>query len=472
MSDVSGAVYTYGDIIVEPYKFEKVIKLKITSELNEHSKLVISGILPEEKMDEYVENASGNEVITVSIKKGEGKSIIFTGMVTNILVEASMDVRSLTVEALSITYKMDIKKKKRSFQNKSTLYSGIFNKITGEYANSQAIDEASKGANIGGLLVQYNETDWEFIKRLASHFNAPLVPAPKVPGVKYYIGVPNQQDKVNLEEFNYSIKKDLKGYRVKSENDITYLSEQNLVSYVITSNKILDLCSIVIFKGRNLYVYRCEINMDNGVLLNKYILRDFKGLSRRKILNYGISGASLFGHILDVSKDRVKVSLDIDKGGAPGTMWFPYSTVYSSPDGSGWYCMPEVGDKIRLYFPNENEKKAFVVSSVNMNSSDSTKRCDPSVKSIATKYGKQIVFQPGAVEIVANGNLLVRLSDDGGIEINSDKKIVLDAKEDIEINSKTKIILQGEEEVKLTQASANMTIKDDVTISGEKVKMQ
>lgn len=32
----------------------------------------------------------------------------------------------------------------------------------------------------------------------------------------------------------------------------------------------------------------------------------------------------------------------------------------------------------------------------------------------------------GVVEIIGNGNLFMRLIDDGGIEVKSDKKIVLD----------------------------------------------
>jgi hypothetical protein len=33
------------------------------------------------------------------------------------------------------------------------------------------------------------------------------------------------------------------------------------------------------------------------------------------------------------------VKLHIDSGHDAGAMWFAYSTVYSSPDGSGWYSL-------------------------------------------------------------------------------------------------------------------------------------
>ncbi|OOM18513.1 hypothetical protein CLSAB_06280 [Clostridium saccharobutylicum] len=103
---------------------------------------------------------------------------------------------------------------------------------------------------------------------------------------------------------------------------------------------------------------------------------------------------------------------------------------------------------------------------------DSSKRSDPSVKSISTKYGKEIVMSPGSVEIIGNGNLLMKMTDDGGIEVNSNKKIILDAKDDIEINGGAKVQIKGHKGIKLTQADASMTIKNDVTMSGGKVNVQ
>ena len=81
-------------------------------------------------------------------------------------------------------------------------------------------------------------------------------------------------------------------------------------------------------------------------------------------------------------------------------------------------------------------------------------------------------MKPGAVEIIGNGNLLMRLTDDGGIEVKSNKKIILDAKQDIEITGGGKVSIQGSTGVALTQGAANINIKDDVTMSGGKVKIE
>lgn len=466
-------IYTYADISVSDYQFERITELSLVKEMNEHVKLSISGVIPENLLDKYVEQADANDMIEVILDDEERSQILFKGIITNMSVHAINDVRYLRIEALSSTIKMDICKESRSYQNKQLTYGNLFKDIVSSYPNSDVIADVLEGKAIGDLLVQYKETDWNFLKRLASHFHTMLIPMSSHQGVKLYVGAPTLGEPLELDEYNYSIRKDLREFQLKSKNGVNDLDEQNSISYTVYSHKVFELGSTVRFKQRTLYVSRVETTMENGLLNNQYVLRDRKGLSCRTEYCYALAGTSLFGSILDVAKDKVKVKLAIDQGqSVQEAMWFSYSTVYSSPDGSGWYCMPEVGDEVRLYFPDEQEKNAFAASSVDTESSDPVKRSDPSVKSISTKYGKQIVFKPGSVEIIGSGQLLMRLTDDGGIEINSDKKISLTAAEDIEITGGAKILIQGEAGIEMIQANASLKIEDDVTMNGGKVNVE
>ncbi|WP_297423988.1 phage baseplate assembly protein V [Clostridium sp.] len=469
-----GYVYTYGDILVLPYKFEKITKLNITREINEHAKLYISGVIYDEDVDKYVEVAEDDESIKVSVKDYEGNiTDLFEGIVTSISINATDDVRVLEVEALSRTILMDIEKKSRTFQNENNTYEDVFNQINSGYSSAQVFDAVTNEAKIDKLIAQYHETDWELIKRLSSHFNGGVVAECQLTEIKYSLGASGDRKDYNIDEFNYSIKKGLQEYRIKSSNENYDLDNINLISYEIATNRIMNLYSKVKFKERSLCVYRCEIEMVNGELLNKYTLRDEKGMKVRKIYNNKLVGMSLNGSILDTKNDVVKVNLDIDGNqDKAAARWFPYSTVYSSEDGTGWYCMPEIGDAVRLYFPDHEEKNSYVISSVNLKSKKSEKRSNPDDKNIGTKYRKQIIMKPGEVDIIANENLLMRMTDAGGIEVKSDKKIIFDAKDDIEITGKAKIIIQGDTSIDLNQASANININDNVTASGAKVKIE
>lgn len=467
-------MYTQADILVSPYKFQKITKLKLVRELNEHAKLFISGIIDEENVDKYVETADEQSSISIRVKDDKSDvTSIFQGLVTNIKINVDKDVRTLEIEALSRTFLMDLKTKDRTFQNENFSYGDILGIVNTSYSSLQMMDNITNGKKIDKLIVQYKETDWEFVKRLASHFNVPVVPECQLDDTKYSLGVSGACKTYDIYNYNYSVKKGLQEYKLHSENDVNGLDDLNLISYEVTTSKIMYLYNLVNFKGRKLYIYKSEMELTNGVISNKYILRDDKGIKVRRIYNNKLIGISLKGNILDTKNDRVKINLDIDgKQNKGEARWFSYSTVYSSPDGSGWYCMPEVGDAIRLYFPDNEDKNAYAISSTNLKSSNSEKRSDPSVKSIGTKYGKEVVMKPGAVEIIGNGNLLMRLTDDGGVEIKSNKKIILDAKQDIEITGGTKVSIEGNNGVDLTQGVAKINIKDDVTMSGGKVKIE
>lgn len=469
-----GYEYTQGDILISPYKFLKIKKLKLTREINEHAKLYISGIISDENSDKYVEEADENDIVKVSVKDDEDNiTDLFEGIVTNISINVRSNVRTLEIEALSQTFLMDIKKNSCTFQNEEFTYEDIFRKINSGYNDIIIVDNVTNRAKIDKFLVQYKETDWEFLKRLASHFNVGLVPACHLSGIKYSIGWAGGGKGYNLTEFNYSIKKGLREYKVKAYNEDYDLDDINLISYEITTNKIINLYDDVAFNGRKLMVYKCEIQMIDGVLSNKYILRDERGMKVRKIYNDRIVGVSLQGRVLSAQKDEVKVSLEID--GSPtereGVKWFKFATIFSSPDGTGWYCMPEVEDVVRLYFPDNVEKHAYVINSLHYpySTSNESRRTDPAVKSFSTKYGKEIVMRPGGIDIISGGNSM-SLDDGGGIEVSSNKQISMSGSS---INiSGGDVSIHGAGGVTLSQSGASIVVKNDVVMSGGKINTQ
>ena len=58
---------------------------------------------------------------------------------------------------------MDLEKN-RSFQDKHMTYGKLLRKIVSSYEGGDIIDHLSDGKEIEELFVQYQETDWEFLK--------------------------------------------------------------------------------------------------------------------------------------------------------------------------------------------------------------------------------------------------------------------------------------------------------------------
>lgn len=74
-----------------------------------------------------------------------------------------------------------------------------------------------------------------------------------------------------------------------------------------------------------------------------------------KFYNDIVSGMSLLGEVAKDDKEVVYVKLDIDEGEG-GTYPYPFRPE----TGNMMYCMPQVGTKVSLYFPNCDEKNAMV----------------------------------------------------------------------------------------------------------------
>lgn len=114
--------------------------------------------------------------------------------------------------------------------------------------------------------------------------------------------------------------------------------------------------------------------------------------------------------------------------------------VYSTPDETGWYCIPEVGDSIRLYAPNEHDKQVYVASAVHLPLVSGPERSNPDFKSIMNKQRKEVLFTPETLLITNNNGMSIGLSDQEGIKIVSDKAIMIQSDASVDITSTTSTI--------------------------------
>ena len=131
--------------------------------------------------------------------------------------------------------------------------------------------------------------------------------------------------------------------------------------------------------------------------------------------------------------------------------------------------MPEIGDAIRMYIPDNDEKNAYVISSVDLECRNEAMRSNPDHKSLSTKYGKKILLKPGEIDIFSGGNSMI-LNDEKGIIIDTDKNITMTG-EKIKING-DEVTIIGKNGVKLIQASASIDIDNDITMDGFKINAQ
>ncbi|MFC5987847.1 contractile injection system protein, VgrG/Pvc8 family [Marinicrinis lubricantis] len=461
----------YGHIrLVMPYELQSLSRLDIVQEAGEHARLLLTGIIPEEMRDSYIEQASSSDQVEVYvIEEGGADKPIFKGVVSEISVQTVRGIYYLELQGVSYTSLLDLKLHTRSFQDASMSYERLIDQVIGAYDGSDCIDYASNASVLGGFTLQYLETDWQFLKRMASHFGAVLVPEKAANAPKFYFGLPEgRRQKLDDEPFivdrRLSQYRTLKAYGGGGQ-------EADFTCYTVVTEKEFALGDKVLFQGGELAVVACISRLSEGVLKHEVVLAPEQGIRQRRLFNEKMIGAALQGKIIEVSGTQVKVHLDIDGSQSANTAClFPYASVYTAEGNSGFYCMPQTGDSVKLYIPSAKEADALAISSVRTGGSASPKMADPSTKYWGTNHGKELMFGGDAVSLTAKeGSLFIKLDQSEGIQIQSDKTILFHSDEEMEIESETKLELKAQEAIYFLCQDSSVVMDGNTDIVGNQI---
>lgn len=442
-------VSTYEDIeLVWPYPLIHLDKLTIKHKGNDHARLYFTGMIAEEQAQKYIQQVSHTDEVVV--KFGRDKDILFSGRIENAELQASQGVHYVSVEAISFTANMDIEKRSRSFQDANMTYVQLINTIVGAYPQGDYIDRASNGQAIGQISIQYLETDWEFIKRMASRLHAVVFPDLKGKGARFWLGTPQSRKSVTIDHLPSVLRMDVDSYRLITENDGTDVSEADYTFCEFESTESHDLGTLVQLKGRSYVITVREIYLDRGVLKFQYTAQPEKSIRQRLVRNLDLIGAAFTGKIIDVTQNTVKIHLDIDKNqDKEKAHWF----AYSADANSVMYLMPQIGARAQLHFPSAVEEEAIVISSVRVNpvtaeggQKQTKKMADTTVKSLATNVGKDVTLGVGDITFSAvDGVLDLKMDDGDGITFLSNSTIMLAADETLEISGMKELSVKAEE---------------------------
>lgn len=460
--------------LVSPYEIQQLSELKIVKKMNDHVYIYFTGIVPEEKKDSYVEKATANDKIEVAqMADGSKVRTLFKGLVSNVGIRFVKGVYYIDVEGLSHTCEMDVKLKSRSFQDKNMLYKDIIEKVIKDYSGADFKDCASKGSKLDKFIVQYTETDWQFIKRMASHFNTVLVPNVDADGPKFWFGLPGEKDGKLPEDFHYTSRKDVARYMNLSQNDVDGLEDRDFTYCEAESGNFLDLGWKVKFKEKSMIVVEATAIIKGSTLKYEYVLAPEQSMKQARMDNILVTGAEIEGKILEVKDDTVKVHLEIDKEqNKAEAYWFKYATTYTTEGNSGWYCMPEVGDSVKLYVPTKRDESAFVVNSVRKDGKTCPKTADPEIKYLETNHGKYMKLgKKDLVFTAKEGQMVITLDEDKGVEIKSDKLISVKAEKDITIDVDKNIKMTAGETIYVCCNGSSIIMNGDTNIKGSLVKV-
>lgn len=462
-------------IEIRPFPLLNILSVKCCKKVNEHGTLFFAGHIGAEN-EEYclaIAMQANLQADVVLTDEDGNNEFFFRGIVSELQIQTENDVRTLSGTIKTGSYLMDQTKHVRSFQSDNITYDKILNTLGMSYQNTSFIMTAGSGECIQGLILQYFETDWEFAKRLATHFHTVLVPDDKMGGVRFNFGIPDMGCTIDIQTKYYSVKSDINRFLWGHNNGLDALTEMDSVFYTIESREVYRIGTQITLNGKSLFVYSIDTELVGKELLHLYYLLPKSGFQVPQNYNDNSIGISLSATVAEVAKDDVKIKIAGDENENSGTRWFPYSTIYSTQDGTGWYCMPEIGDVVRLYVPCADETTAYAISSTHLQSRDENERINPDYKSIMNKQKKEILFMPGALVMTNNKGMSITLSDKEGISISSNKAIIINSQTSINISSSSDTLrITAPKAVTLRQGTTQLQLKNNLTFSGGQVRIE
>lgn len=461
------------NIIVEPFALLSVVSFTAIQQVNNHGKIELTGLIESEKKQEYIKKASNEIWIKISVVDEQGKEIpFFNGILERFKIEVEGGSCLMSLSASTGTKLMDLQYHTRSFQDEEITYRDVIDIINKVYPQSGTIMTKGKGIRLSHFYMQYRESDWVFIKRLASYLHTVVIPSCSTEGVKYFFGVPEKREDALFKSDSYWEELGWEDYKYKKSKELS-VSAAECTCFVVCSREIHELGSNIIFKGRNLCIWKIETILKNNELIHKYYLKNKNGLKVSNFYNERLIGLTLLGKVIRIKGEAIQMNLDVDENKQKtGSRWFQYSTIYSSQDGTGWYCMPEEGDAVRLYFPTEDEANVYAISAVHEKNGAGI-RIDPEQKIWRNKAGKEIRLAPERILLTNNNGMSVELNDYNGIKIKSNKSICLTASEDISISSDNAgVELNASNLIVLNQGDARMVLENGIQLEGAKVKLE
>ncbi len=457
-------------LIVRPFEELRILEYASVQQTNEHAQARVKGWIPFGKKEDYIR--AGEKLIWVQVfaVSGNQERILFYG----VLEKVHLDVQNQTCMAelclCSGTRLMDVDEHTRSFQEEKLPYSELLDVCNRGYENAARIMAEGKGKVIGRFLMQYRETDWEFIKRLAAMNHTTVFADCLTKGEKYHFGIPDRKAETGADTGEYRIRQEMSEYWFKKENNV-FIRPEDTISYIWEDREPHKLGEKQQIEGKEYHIWKIESSLRGNELYHTCYMKTRPGFQVPVYDNPGLAGVSLMGKVIKVKDEEVKIQLCCDENQeGTGARWFSFSSIYSSGDGSGWYCMPEPGDLVRLYFPTAKEKEAYVISACH--EGGAALRTKPAHKFWRNKEGKEIRLSPERILITNNDGTSIELSDEEGIEIISENSVTIRAGNSLSISSSdSSIELDASRRIRMKQGDTEMTLGGDIFMQGGRIRL-
>lgn len=364
----------------------------LTENINEHQKLEMKIEIDNKNKKEF-ENSLNieNLEIEIELEKEKRSKKLFSGILNYFeIISYGSDGCEILIKAFSKSILLDkkLEKKYRVFQDKNMTYKNIIDEINKEYKNEKIEVIYNKNAEkiIDRLIIQYEETDWEFLVRLASYLKTGVFvttqgvitfgiieSSEKKEENKYFSEYSLVRDNMNLYYKVYSNKVIGLGEKVElnknnrneeniEENRDSYknISEITVLKSKIYLEKNILKSEIIGIEMDDYYIFRKYNEKIRGSKIEARVKRVFE---ENKIAKMEVEFYEGLMKIVNEKEDFNKNYKCYEDYGIK-KIGLSYKTFYSQSN-TGFFCTPEINDVVEVYFSSNDENSAKVSWAIN-----------------------------------------------------------------------------------------------------------
>lgn len=442
-------------------KLSKINDIFISQTVNSHGTAKLSAYVDSEVL---IQKISEDADVEIWGKDTDSSVLLFCGKVRSYkLISVGAKLYELDLFLISHSISLDRKRKRRSFQDVTQSYADIAKIVAGD----SAIVLCDKSLDVKPFapVIQYDETDWEFLIRIASHINETISGDILARHCQIHLG---NNKKIKLINNNYRIIESgvLEQFYVHKE-----CSQNNFIYYVFECEEMLELGNIIISGGKKLCVFEKKFYNDGEYLKRTYYLGSEMLLQKDTIYNKSFIGRVIKGEVLGTENETLKIKMEIDEKQDKNTA---YSYDWRPETGNLMYCMPQIGTTVSLYFGDEDERKGYIINCIRTNSESCQDMDNPDNKIFTSEHGKRMILNEEQICFLSDYNdgdsASIMLQDKAGITFYSNKNIKIVSDESITVESKD-VMIEGAKEVLCIQgeeaddsSSATLSLKERLDI--------
>lgn len=372
--------------------------------LDEHADFRLKGVLDFNRSDSVHSRNYRDKTIKV---RYQGEQL-FCGVILKTRFHMERGVWYVELWAVSASVKLDVELHREMFQDVSLTYKQMMQQFVSS-ASGNVI--CTVGAEpLRKPLICYEETVWQYAKRMASHFHTHVIADINTGRPNFWFGLRRGD---SIKEHGLYCE------QIELEKPIN--GQRNRLSYKMRGGEDYLLCDRLWIEDGWHTIYEKRACLERGEVVFSYMAAEERSIDSAIQYQENITGLSLKGTVEKTKAEQVYISLDIDgKSGEYPFPWYPET-------GTGLYAMPETGAKAEIYFMGADEREVIAIRCRDTEKTE----CDE--KKLELPDGAVMLMNASGIKLEKNNRMVL---SDSKIDFSGDKAIEITASGKVKISGK------------------------------------